>query len=50
MLGYRCLTIGCLIDAALSFFAGYYDNHQMLDAHVSGAAFPLAKAFAQVHR
>lgn len=39
---------GC--DAAAgSFTAGYVRNYQNLNAHVSGAAFPLAKAFAQVH-
>jgi hypothetical protein len=41
-------AIGC--DAAAgSFTAGYVRNYQNLNAHVSGAAFPLAKAFAQVH-
>lgn len=32
----------------MAFFAGYWQNYKNLLAHVSGAAYPLAKAFAQV--
>jgi hypothetical protein len=35
--------------AAGAFVAGYVRNWENLNAHVSGAAYPLAKAFAQVH-
>lgn len=48
--GATLTTKGCFsIDsAALSFLAGYLQHYKEPLAHVSGAAFPLAKAFAQV--
>jgi respiratory burst oxidase len=36
------------LGMAFSFFAGYWQNYKNLNAHVSGCAYPLAKAFAQV--
>ena len=37
-----------LLGAAGAFIAGYLQNYRNVLAHVSKAAFPLAKAFGQV--